>query len=65
MSKVTANAGAYARKMKEWVKRQREVIRMYEKEDMSFRQIGEALKCSKQRARMLYVKAKEREARGG
>ncbi len=64
MSKVTANAGAYARKMKEWINRQKEVIRMYEKEDHSFRQIGEALGVSKQRARSLYIKAKEREAKG-
>lgn len=63
LSKVAA-AGAYARKMREWIKRQAQVIVMYEKEDKSFRQIGEALGCSKQRAQQLYMKAKARQAKG-
>jgi DNA-directed RNA polymerase specialized sigma subunit len=63
MSKNRGPVGAYAKAKKAWLKRGQEVIRMYEREDLTFRKIGTALGVSPQRAAQLYHEAKARSAK--
>jgi DNA-directed RNA polymerase specialized sigma subunit len=63
MSKNRGPVGAYAKAKKAWLKRGEDVIRMYEKDDLSFSKIGTTLGVSPQRAAQLYHEAKARAAK--
>lgn len=49
----------HSEKMKLWQERREEIVKLYEEEEMSFREIGDRYGITSQRVQQIYKRAKQ------